>query len=329
MKKIGLIFVGLLIVVAIFYISTKSGPPLAYIPNAGEGTISVIDTKKDEVVRTIKVDNQLSDGIEVSLDGKKIYAGNYDKGELFIINSDTGEVEKKIDTGVNLHGIDITPDGRYLYLASGDLKEGEQYNFIKVVDTKREEIIKEIKSPSKSPAHIDFSNDGSLAYVSNVMSNDISLIDTRKMEIISTIPVGTTPNELEPSKDDKYLFTANVTDGTISVVDIVEQKEIRTIKAGDGTHGLELSPDGKFLYAANRSSNDLIKFNLENYEITKKVITGDSANHVSYVPGINKLYVTNKDSNDLTVVDDESFEVIKKVELGKTPHEISFSNLTK
>lgn len=325
MKKIGIILIGVFLIATIIYIIAKGGGSLAYIPNAGEGTISVVDIKKDEVVRTFKVDTQLSDGIEVSIDGKKIYTGNYDKGELFIINADSGKIKNTIDTGVNLHGIDITPDGRYLYLASGDLKEGEQYNYIKVVDTETEEIIKEIKSTSKSPAHIDFSNDGSLAYVSNVMSNDISLIDTEKMEIIATIPVGTTPNELEPSKDDKYLFTANVTDGTISVVDIVKQKEIKTIKAGDGTHGLELSPDGKYLYASNRSSNDLIKLNLENYEIIKKVITGETANHVSYVPGSEKLYVTNKDSNDLTVVDDKSFEIVKKIKLGETPHEISFS----
>lgn len=326
-KKIGIMLAGVLVVVAIIFISTKGGSSLAYIPNAGDGTISVIDTGKDEVIKSIKVDSQLSDGIEVSIDGKKIYAGNYDKGELFIINAESGKVENKIDTGVNLHGVDITPDGRYLYLASGDLKEGEQYNYIKVVDIESEEIIKEIHTTSKSPAHIDFSKDGSLAYVSNVMSNDISLIDTKKMEVIATIPVGTTPNELEPSKDDKYLFTANVTDGTISVVDVIKKKEIKTIKAGEGTHGLELSPDGKFLYASNRSSNDLIKINLENYEITNKAITGETANHVSYVPGTDKLYVTNKDSNDLTVVDDHSFKVIKKINLGKTPHEISFSNL--
>lgn len=284
MKKIGIILAGLIVVVTIIFITTKGGANLAYIPNAGDGTISVVDTDKDEVINTIEVDNQLSDGIEVSSNGKKIYAGNYDKGELMVINAESGKVTKKIDIGVNLHGIDITPDGRYLYLTSGDLKEGEQYNYIKVVDTESEKIIKEIKSSSKSPAHIDFSNDGSLAYVSNVMSNDISLIDTNKMEVIATIPVGTTPNEIEPSKDDKYLFTANVTDGTISVVDIVNQKEIKTINAGAGTHGLALSPDGKYLYASNRSSNDLVKINLENYEITKRVVTGETANHVSYVP---------------------------------------------
>lgn len=83
MKKLWLALVGVLVIGATIYIATKD-PVLAYIPNAEDGTISVIDTEKDEIVNTIKVDSQLSDGIEVSRDGKQVYAGNYDKGELFI-----------------------------------------------------------------------------------------------------------------------------------------------------------------------------------------------------------------------------------------------------
>lgn len=297
----------------------------AYIPNVDDGSISVIDTQTDKLIKTLKVESKLSDGIETSKDGKWIYAGNYTKGELLIINAKTGEIKKKVQTGKNLHGIDMTPDGNLLYLASGDLKEGEQYKYISVFDTSKQKIIKTIQTNSKSPSHIDFSRDGSIAYVANVMSNEISLIDTKKMVIIATIPVGTIPNEVEPSKDDKFLYVANVADGTISIVDILKQKEIKTIKAGEGTHGLALSPDGKFLYAANRSSNDLVKVNLKNNSIVKNVETGRTANHVSFVPNSQKLYVTNKDSNDLTVVDAKSFEIIKKIKLGLTPHEISFS----
>jgi YVTN family beta-propeller protein len=297
----------------------------AYIPNADEGSISVIDTAKDKMINKIKVDSQLSDGIEASRDGKYIYAGNYSKGELIVIEAKTGKVEKRIRTGKNLHGIDLTPDGKNLYLASGDFKEGEEYNYISVVNTKTLKIVKEIRTTSKSPAHIDFSQDGSLAYVSNILSNDISLIDTKSKEIIATIPVGRIPNEVEPSKNDKYLYVANVTDGTVSVVDILKRKEIKTIKAGEGTHGLTLSPDGKYLYAANRTSNDLIKFDLTNYKIVEKIVTGKTANHVSYVPNSNKLYVTNKDSNDLTIVNEKTLKIIKKIRLGKTPHEISFA----
>jgi YVTN family beta-propeller protein len=316
----------LLIVISFSYFWQKNKVELyAYIPNVDDGSISVMDTEKDTMIKKIKVDQHLSDGIEVSKDGKTIFAGNYSKGELIIIDAKSGKVKSKIKTGKNLHGIDITPDGRYLFLASGDLKEGEQYNYINVLDIKNLKIVKEIKSNSKSPAHIDFSHDGSLAYVANVMSNDISIIDMKTMKIIATIPVGKMPNEVEPSKDDKYLYVANVSNGMVSKVDILKGKEITTMKIGEGTHGLAISPKGKYLFASNRSSNDLIKLNLNTNEIVGRVITGKTANHVSYVPNSNKLYVTNKDSNDLTVVDAKTFKILKKVSLGKTPHEISFA----
>ncbi|RTR28168.1 hypothetical protein EKG37_17870 [Robertmurraya yapensis] len=58
MKKVGTIMIGVFIIIAIIYISTRKEGPLAYIPNADDGTISVVDTDRDEVVRTIKVGSQ-------------------------------------------------------------------------------------------------------------------------------------------------------------------------------------------------------------------------------------------------------------------------------
>ncbi|HAQ06774.1 MAG TPA: hypothetical protein DCR24_04310, partial [Bacillus bacterium] len=314
-----------LLLIFMYMAGIRSDGILAYIPNADDGTISVIDTKTDMITRTLKVDSVLSDGIEASKDGKWIYAGNYSEGELLVIEAETGEIKQKIATGKNLHGIDMTPDGKYLYLASGDFKEGKEYNYITVVETGSHKVVKEIPTTSKSPSHIDFSRDGSLAYVANILSNDISLISTETYEIIATIPVGTIPNEVEPSADDKFLYVANVTDGTVSIVDLINRKEIETIKAGEGTHGLALSDDGTFLFASNRTSNDLIKLNLGQRKIESRVLTGKTANHVSMVPGTNKLYVTNKDSNDLTVVDAKTMKILSKINLGKTPHEISFA----
>lgn len=98
MKRWGLTLVVavILIVSSFIYFLQKSQKDLyAYIPNADEGSISVINTTDDKVVKKIKVDSQLSDGIEASLDGKFIFAGNYSKGELFVINAKTGQIEKK------------------------------------------------------------------------------------------------------------------------------------------------------------------------------------------------------------------------------------------
>lgn len=74
-QKTGIILVGLFIVVAIIFISTKGEPSLAYIPNASDGTISVIDIIKQQETKTIKAGDG-THGLELSPDGKFLYASN-------------------------------------------------------------------------------------------------------------------------------------------------------------------------------------------------------------------------------------------------------------
>lgn len=157
----------ILVIVGISFFENKD--TFAYIPNAEDGTISVIDSNNDMLVNTIKVDSKLSDGIAISQDGKFIFTGNYDRGELIIVDAKDGEIDEKIRIGKNMHGIDITPDGKFLYLASGDFKKGKDYNYITVFDIQNRKVVEQILTNSQSPAHIDFSKDGSLAYVANIL----------------------------------------------------------------------------------------------------------------------------------------------------------------
>src|SRR5437762_1679058 len=52
--------------------ATKPSGPFAYVTNERDGTISVIDTKTDQVVSTIKVGGRLR-GIRLSADRSKIW----------------------------------------------------------------------------------------------------------------------------------------------------------------------------------------------------------------------------------------------------------------
>lgn len=199
---------------------SKNNTYYAYVPNAADGTISVIDTNKHEVIKDIDIGISASDGIAVSKDGKFIYAGNGDGGNIVVVDSSTGEKVKEVKTGRNVHGIDITPDGKYVYVASGDLKDGEEYNYVSIIDTKTNSIVGQITSDWKSPSHIDFSEDGKFAYVSNVISNEVAVVDTSTRQVIKEIPVGNIPNENEPSNDGSKLYVANVGDGTLSVINL-------------------------------------------------------------------------------------------------------------
>src|SRR2546423_3856013 len=75
----------LLLILALASCTTKPSGPFAYVTNERDGTISVIDTKTDQVVSTIKVGGRLR-GIRLSADRSKIwvaisYPTNQSQGE--------------------------------------------------------------------------------------------------------------------------------------------------------------------------------------------------------------------------------------------------------
>lgn len=328
MKNKFNIIIILLIAIGIMYLDMQLNNKidhLAYVPNAGDGTISIIDIPKNRLIDEIKVGNSVSHGIAISFDGDKIYSGNLEDGKVFVIDIKSKEIIKVIDTGRNLHGIDITPDGKYVFTTSGGLQDKEELNYINIIDTEVDELIKTIKSNGKSPSHIDFTKDSKLAFINNVMSGNVTMLDIEIFEIISTFDVGTMPNESELSLDEKYLYVANVQDGTVSFVHLKTGKEVDKVKAGEGTHGLAVSKDGKHIWATNMFSKDISVIDIESKKVIKTIKTDGQPNHISILPNSNLAYVSNLQSGDISVIDMKKYKIINTIKIGKDPHEIAFA----
>lgn len=323
--KYGVIIIGLLTLgLSMLYLTKEQGNATAFIPNAKSGDISIVNTEENRVIETIEVGDSTSHGIAITPDKKKLYTGNLEKGEVYIYDMETKGLIKKINTGRNLHGIDITPDGQYLYVTSGWTDKKEEYNYINIIDTEKDKIVKTIKSDESSPAHIDFSKNSKYAYVVNVMGNSVSIVDVDNKTIDKVIDVGVMPNEAELSPDNKYLYVANVQSGTISVIDLDKKKLIDNIEAGEGTHGVAVSNDGKQVWTTNMYSNDVSVIDIEKREVIKSIKTNGIANHISIVPKKNRVYVTNKETNNITVIDTKTYEIISEIKVGDEPHEIDF-----
>ncbi len=321
------IILGAIVVIGLIFLYSQKNSKndyLAYVPNAGEGTISIISVSENKLIDEIKIGDSVSHGIAISSDGKKLYTGNLENGEVFIVDIKSKDVIGTINTGRNLHGIDITPDGRYLFTTSGDTQVGKEFNYINIIDTVDDKIIKTLESNGKSPSHIDFTKDSKVAFINNVMSGDITVVDVEKLEIVWNIKVGIMPNESELSPDDKYLYVANVQDGTISIVDVEKSKEIDKIKTGEGTHGVAVSNDGKYVWTTNRFSKDISVFDIEKRQVIKTIKTSGEPNHISVLPNSHIAYVSNLQSEDISVIDMRSHKIIKTINIGKEPHEIAF-----
>jgi len=122
--------------------------PLAYVPNEGDGTISVIDTGADQVIAelpggskragwqagptgagctsAINPRKQVAQvavgarprGIGFLPDGSRAYVATENANEVFVIDTASFAVVTRIKAGLRANGIAVHPNGREVYVAA-------------------------------------------------------------------------------------------------------------------------------------------------------------------------------------------------------------------
>ena len=107
----------------------------AYITNSGDGTVSVIDTTTNTVVKTIPVGSKPF-GVAVTPDGSKIYIANSGDDTVSVINTATNTViGSAIAVGTDPVGVAVTPDGKTVYVTN----QGD--GTVSVIDTATNTVI--------------------------------------------------------------------------------------------------------------------------------------------------------------------------------------------
>jgi YVTN family beta-propeller protein len=89
------------------------------------------------------------------------------------------------------------------------------------------------------------------AYITNLVSNNVSVIDTKTNTVTATIPVGNSPWGVAVSPDGRSVYVTNIRSGTVSVIDTRTNTVVATIPAGSNPYGVAVSPDGRRLYVSN------------------------------------------------------------------------------
>lgn len=87
-----------------------------------------------------------------------------------------------------------TPDGKFLYVADQGYYFGKPTSdYVYKVDVAQKQIVAKIQA-GVAPHGVVVSADGKRAYITNLLSNDVSVIDTSTDKEIVKIPVGKMPN---------------------------------------------------------------------------------------------------------------------------------------
>ncbi|HKS28641.1 MAG TPA: PQQ-binding-like beta-propeller repeat protein, partial [Pyrinomonadaceae bacterium] len=189
-------------------------------------SILEMDSETGKILKTYKTEQAGSWFVEITPDERKLYTPNLEGKSVSVIDRETGKV-KVIPFKDPVYGIDITPDGKQVWVSGGDLA---------VIDTATDEVIARVKTSEAETGRIRLTSDGRKLVVA--LSKKVVVFDAKTHRQISEAELSSSPKVLTLSGDNRRAFLTNPDDNSVSVVDIVAGKLLATFQTGKKPDGI-------------------------------------------------------------------------------------------
>jgi YVTN family beta-propeller protein len=113
-------------------------------------------------------------------------------------------------------------------------------NTVSVIDTAANTVEAATIPVGTSPRGVAITPDGKHAYIANLISNAVSVIDTAMKA--ATIPVGDDPFLVAVAPDGKHAYVTNLTSNNVSVIDTASDTVTATARVGRNPVGVDIVP---------------------------------------------------------------------------------------
>lgn len=196
-----------------------------------EDSRSVLEISADDhsIQRVFETDEDITHMLVLTADGKRAFTANIGSGTVSVIDTESGKVET-VTTGRGAEGIDITPDGKEVWVAH------RQDDNVVVLDAETLKSLATVDT-GRFPIRVKVTPDGTRVLVTCAMSNEMVVFDRVKREEIGRVQLDAVPIGIQITPDGRRAFVANTQADKVTVVDL-ENLEI----AGSFSPGNE--PDG-------------------------------------------------------------------------------------
>lgn len=221
------------------HVVTDAEGRLAFVTNAGDDTVSVVDLAAQEVVGTIAT-GDYPHGLRARPQTDELYVANVEDGTVSVIDIAQQAEVARIPVGTAPVQVGFLPDGSRAYVSLRD------EDAVAVIDTATREVVAKIPV-GNGPIQVHATPDGRSVYVANEgfedePSNLVSVIDTATESVVATIPVGDGPHGVSVS--DEAAFVTNIREDSLSVIDLASHDILATMPVGDGPNGIVYVPGG-------------------------------------------------------------------------------------
>jgi YVTN family beta-propeller protein/probable HAF family extracellular repeat protein len=169
---------------------------------------------------------------------------------------------------------------------------------------------------------------GPFAYVANINSDTVSMIDIPTSLPVSAIPVGSGPWGVAVSPDQTQVYVSNNHGDNVSVINTASSTVVATIPVQSSPFGVVFTPDGTSAYVVNGSSNNVSVIDTASQTVVATVPVQRSPVGVAMAVTSDGTfaYVTNSVSDTVSVIAVGSTPaVVRTIKVGSGPRWVAVS----
>jgi YVTN family beta-propeller protein len=331
--------------------------PMVYVPNSRSGSVTIIDPRTYQVVRTFAT-GKVPQHVVPSYDLKTLWVANNSSGTLTPIDPVTGIEGKpvRVDDPYNLY---FTPDGKYAMVIA------EARRRIDFRDPHTMDLVQSLHVECKGLDHVEFTADNRYAIATCEFSGQVVKIDLATRSVVgyltldpaswinfvptpivkllghkkqrttgftAMLRVPSMPQDIRSSADGTKFYVADMKKNGVYVVDPAKFERIDFIPTGVGTHGIFPSRDGKYLYVTNRGwttlaagrhgpgSVSVLDPATDSVVATWQIPGGGSPDMGNVTADGKELWVSGRYDDEVYVFDTKTGQLTHRIPVGREPH---------
>jgi YVTN family beta-propeller protein len=329
--------IPLLLVAASLFTSSARAADVLVILNKSDGTASILDAKTGVSRATVPVGKTPHEA-EVLADGKTVAVSNYGTREeagrtiTFVDldrNSPAGTIA--LPEGARPHGLKALSDGRLLVTAEG-LKE------LFIVDPKARRVVTRIPTAQETSHMVVASSDGKRAYVANIGSGSVTVVDLVAGKAVKSIPTGEGAEGIAMTGNGAEVWIANRGADTVSILDTKTLEIAASLKVPQFPIRVKITPDGKRALVSCARSGDVAVIDvssrkeIKRISIDREAVPGSDARLFSdrfgkspvpvgllIAPEGKRAWVASTNADVVSAIDLDSLAVTGRLTAGKEP----------
>ncbi len=308
--------------------------------NKSGASASLIDLDTNEEVARVPTGDGPHE-VAVSPDGKTAVVGNYGNPgkSLTVIDIKSASVLRTIELEPysRPHGIEYLSDGERVAVTV------EAQKALIVVDVQSGEIVQSVNTNQDVSHMVALAPDEKRAFVANIGSGSMTVIDLEKGERVANIPTGAGAEGIAVTPDGSHVWVTNRADDTVSVIDAKTLEVKKTLPSASFPIRARATPDGNRVLVSNARSDELAVFDARTMEEIERInlnveardsggrLFGDQFGESSVPIGVlvapdsSRAFVAHANSDLISIVDLGTWEITGHLKGGKEPDGLGYS----